>query len=299
MEVGKSIANFNEKMNQFPSIDIPEHYNYIGVFLTLSCNLACSYCINHSVGLKQGRKLLNQKEWSEGLSRLSMQTELPLTLQGGEPTIHKDFYEIIEAIPERLKLDLLTNIQFDPYEFSQKIKLSKFNRQAPYAPIRVSYHPETMNLDETLKKVLVLLQNGFNVGVFGVLHPLQSEKILNAQKVFSEHGIDFRTKEFLGLFENKLYGTYAYPEAAFAKELKSCLCKTSELLIDPFGSVFRCHHDLYNNLNSIGHILDSEFTIKDEFKICDYFGKCNPCDIKLKNNRLQQFGHTSVEIKFN
>jgi sulfatase maturation enzyme AslB (radical SAM superfamily) len=285
-------------MSQYSKINIPDHYNYIGVFLTLSCNLSCSYCINHTVGLKQGRKLLNANDWGIGLGRISSKNNLTLTLQGGEPTVHKDFYEIINAIPESMNIDLLTNIQFDPLEFSQKIKISKLNREAPYAPIRVSYHPETMNMEETLQKVLALKNNGFKVGVFGVLHPDQIEQIEKADTVFTEHGIDFRTKEFLGLHEGKLHGTYAYPEALFADKLKSCLCKTSELLIDPFGSVFRCHHDLYNNLNPVGHILDSDFMIVDEFKRCDYFGKCNPCDVKLKNNRLQSFGHTSVEIKF-
>ena len=285
-------------MNQFPQIYIPDHYNYVGVFLTLSCNLSCSYCINHLVGLKQGRKLLNANEWSEGLSRLVLKNKLPLTLQGGEPTIHHDFYNIVNLIPDYFELDLLTNIQFDPIEFAKKIAISKFNRNAPYASIRISYHPETMNFTDTFNKVKALKEFGFDVGIFGVLHPDQEDEIFRAQKIFIENGFDFRTKEFLGLHDGIIHGTYQYPEAVFSKELKSCLCKTSELLIDPFGSIFRCHHDLYNNLNPIGHILDPEFKINDEFKVCNYFGNCNPCDIKRKNNRHQQFGHTSVEIKF-
>ena len=283
-------------MNIYPPLVIPEHYNYIGIFLTLNCNLSCSYCINHSVGLKSSRKLLNANDWSQGLSRLSMKTNIPLTLQGGEPTIHKDFYAIINAIPENLTVDLLTNVQFSSDEFISKIEPTRLNRDAPYPTIRVSFHPETMDLGKTLEKVLALLSAGFNVGVFGVLHPNQVEQIENAKKVFIDHGIDFRTKEFLGMHEGKLYGTYSYPESLFAKKLQTCLCKTSELLIDPFGKIFRCHHDLYNNLNSVGDILDPDFKIEDEFKFCEYFGRCNPCDVKLKNNRHQEFGHTSVAI---
>lgn len=285
-------------MKQLPIINIPLNYNYIGVFLTLSCNLTCSYCINHLVGLKQGRKLLNAAEWELGLNRLTTDSNIPLTLQGGEPTIHKDFYNIVNSLSKKFLLDLLTNIQFDPKEFIQHVKIESFNRLAPYAPIRISYHPETMNLENTLEKVLVLMNAGFKVGVFGVLHPVQTVEIYKAQKIFLDNGIDFRTKEYLGLHNGKLHGTYVYPEAVFAEALRSCLCKTTELLIDPFGSVFRCHHDLYNNINSIGHLLNSEFKINDNFKSCDYFGNCNPCDIKLKNNRYQEFGHSSVEIKF-
>lgn len=277
-------------------IILPPSYNYIGVFLTLSCNLACSYCINHLVGLKKGRKLLRAEDWARGLARLSSPKKIPLTLQGGEPTIHPDFYQIVINIPDRIPLDLLTNIQFNPDEFARKIPLSKFNREAPYAAIRVSYHPETMDFIETKNKVKRMMDLGFKVGLYGVLHPNQTDEILRAKSICDAEGIDFRTKEFLGTYEGKLHGTYAYPGSVFADVLKSCLCKTSELLIDPFGDIFRCHHDLYNRINPVGNLLDPEFEIKDEHRPCDYFGKCNPCDVKLKTNYLQEYGHTSVDI---
>lgn len=277
-------------------INIPESYNYIGVFLSLSCNLSCSYCINHLVGLKKGRKLLSAQEWGLGLSRLQMTKQIPITLQGGEPTIHRDFYGIVNAIPERFQLDLLTNIQFSPEEFAKKIPIGKFNRDAPYAPIRVSYHPETMNFEETKEKTKRLQGLGFKVGLYGVIHPDQEQEILRAKEVCEAEGIDFRIKDFLGLHHGKIYGAYAYPEAVFAEKLKSCFCKTSELLIDPFGDVFRCHHDLYNKINPIGNILSPEFFIEDKYRPCEYFGRCNPCDVKIKNNYLQQSGHTSVTI---
>lgn len=277
-------------------IKLPPNYNYVGIFLSLSCNLSCSYCINHLTGLKQGRKLLNAREWAEGIARLEMVKNIPLTLQGGEPTIHRDFFSIVNLIPDHFELDLLTNIQFDPDEFANKIPLEKFNRETPYAPIRVSYHPETMSFDETKNKVKRLLGLGFKVGLYGILHPTQEEEILRAKKACEAEGIDFRTKEFLGMHEGKLYGTYAYPDAIYSENIKSCLCKTSELLFDPFGDIFRCHHDLYNNLNSIGNILMPECNVKDEYRLCDNYGRCNPCDVKIKNNYLQQFGHTSVNI---
>lgn len=279
-------------------IIVPESYKYIGVFLTLSCNLSCSYCINHLVGLKQGRKLLKSADWSRGLSRLVLNRDIPITLQGGEPTIHNDFYGIINAIPEKFALDLMTNIQFSPEEFASKIPLSKFNRSAPYAPIRVSYHPEMMKLDDTIIKVKKMMDSGFRIGLYGVLHPSQEKEIYRAKEICEKEGIDFRTKEFLGVHEGKVYGNFAYPDAVFAQNLKSCLCKTSELLVDPFGDVFRCHHDLYNRLNTVGNILDEDFEIKDTHRPCDFYGKCNPCDIKIKNDYKQEFGHTSVNIQF-
>src|SRR5690606_1745171 len=150
---------------------------------TLSCNLTCSYCINHLVGLKKGRKLLRGKDWVRALSRLSNCHEIPLTLQGGEPTIHSDFYTIVKELPDSMKLDLLTNIQFDPQKFAEQISPEKFDRDAPYAPIRVSYHPETMNLAETLEKVKRMQQLGFRIGLYSVLHPDQQDEIIKAQEI--------------------------------------------------------------------------------------------------------------------
>jgi len=34
----------------------------------------------------------------------------------------------------------------------------------------------------------------------------------------------------------------------------------------------------------------------DEYRECYFYGDCNPCDVKIKTNRFQQYGHTSVDI---
>jgi len=78
---------------------------------------------------------------------------------------------------------------------------------------------------------------------------------------------------------------------------KKVLCRTTELIIGPNGNIYRCHSDLYANRKPIGNLLDSDFEIEDKFRECDFYGHCNPCDIKIKTNRFQQFGHTSVKIK--
>ena len=123
-----------------------------------------------------------------------------------------------------------------------------------------------------------------------------SDEIKRASELCEKAGIFFKTKELLGMHDGKLHGTYHYPDAVFSKTLKTVQCKTSELLLSPEGDIFRCHHDLYNKKNPIGHILDKDFQIEDIFRECKYYGNCNPCDVKRKNNRYQEFGHCSVEV---
>lgn len=281
------------------------HHNYAAFFLTMSCNLRCPYCINlHDNGSRGRRRMsagMTAEEWIRAADRLVLRDDLPLTLQGGEATLHKGFYDFVNGVKEEIKMDLLTNMMFDADEFIRNVPVSRFTREAPYAPIRVSYHPGQNRLDDLVRKYLKLQAAGFRVGLFAVLHPDEDRRrhILEVKDECLAMGIDFRTKEFLGEWNGRLYGTFKYEECVSGKVMRQCECRTTELLVAPCGSVYRCHADLYNGRNPVAHILDASFSERslDEFRPCDYFGACNPCDVKVKTNRFQEFGHTSVEIR--
>lgn len=282
-----------------------EHHNYIAFFLTLACNLKCPYCINlHGGGSRysKGRKrVLSVDEWIEAANRLILRDDLPLTLQGGEPTLYKGFYRFVNDVREDIRMDLLTNMTFDVEEFIRNVPAWRFLREAPYAAIRVSYHPGQNRLKELVYKTLRLQDAGFRVGIYGLLYPDEGlrRNILQVQEMCINMGIDFRTKEFLGEWDGNIYGTMKYDGAVGSVEMKSCECKTTELIVDPGGYIYRCHADLYKGRNPVGHILDERFneTEIDKFRPCHFFGDCNPCDVKVKTNRFQVFGHTSVEIR--
>jgi MoaA/NifB/PqqE/SkfB family radical SAM enzyme len=275
---------------------IPERHNYIAVFLTLACNLKCSYCINHFGEDGPAVEHLDGEEWVEALNRIESRPDLPLTLQGGEPSLHKDFIYILNNIKPTLAIDILTNLQFDADEFIANVDPARIKRDSPYASIRVSYHPEVMELKPLAEKVLKLQKAGFSIGIWGVMHPAQEAHILESQKYCKGLGIDFRLKEFLGEYKGKMYGTYRYEGACERRFARRVECRTSELIVGGDGGVYRCHSDLYEGRPAIGNITKADFEIDNAFRGCDFFGQCNPCDIKVKTNRLQEFGHTSVEI---
>src|SRR3990167_2949137 len=129
-------------------IKLIENYNYCAVFLTLACQLKCSYCINvqqyERATMVKGRKAMSARDWIVALNRIEARDDLPITLQGGEPTVHPAFYEIINAVNK--PMDLLTNCMFNIDEFIAKVPTWKFKRNAPYASIRISYHPEQVSL---------------------------------------------------------------------------------------------------------------------------------------------------------
>jgi hypothetical protein len=148
-------------------------------------------------------------------------------------------------------------------------------------------------MEEIMPKAMHLQEHGFKVGIYGVLFPPQRDHILEVQARCQKEGLDFRTKEYLG----KGAGHLKYADGVEGAFNKYCLCRTSELLVAPSGYVMRCHSDLYEGRLPIGHILDPEFQARDVFRPCTVYGHCNPCDVKVKTNRFQIFGHTSCDIE--
>lgn len=280
-----------------------ERHNYVAFFLTLRCNLRCPWCINLHDGASRaamGKRAMDADAWIQAANRLELRPDLPLTLQGGEPTLHPGFYRLVNEAKPEIKCDLLTNLSFDVEEFIANVPRERFLREAPYAPIRVSYHPGQNDIEELLAKYFRLVEAGFRVGLYGILHP-DPEARAHIESTM-EHclglGVDFRTKEYLGEWNGALHGHYLYPGAVMGGARRSCRCRTGELLVDPAGGVFKCHSDLFAGRDPYAHILDADLNEAsiDEFRDCAHYGECNPCDVKVKTNRFQQFGHTSVEI---
>jgi len=289
----------NETLNK---IIIPEDYNYLAMFISLNCNLRCPYCINlndkNSSRSKMSGDMMSGADWVRAINRLEIgRDDLPVTFQGGEPTIHKDFFDIVNGVRDEIKLDLLTNMVFNVDEFIANIPPAKFTREAKYAAIRVSYHPGHNDIDDLIAKTEKMAKAGFYVGIYSVLVPENIKHIEEVQARCKSLGIDFRVKEYLGFDGEKWHGEYKYMDAIAQAERKSCMCKTTELIVGPNGGVYRCHSDLYEKRPPIGHILDNSFDIDDLHRPCSHYGFCNPCDIKVKTNRFQIFGHTSVDIK--
>lgn len=287
-------------------IVLPNEYNYIAAFLTMRCNLNCRFCLNafNKNFDRLGFDESSGEEWVNGLNKIDSRENVPVTLCGGEPFLHRDFIYIINNLKPELNIDLLTNLQWGEKgieRFVKEINPQRLKRNSPYASIRVSYHPEEMGNGEKLVKNAELLHNaGFSIGIWSILYPSQQQLSGINQMQFRcrDAGIDFRLKEFTGKFKGKLYGDYSkYPNSSFQGYTRACECKTSELLISSDMKAYRCHRDLFAKNGNIGSLKDEEFNISKEFRKCNNYGQCHPCDVKVKTNYKQELGNTSVEIK--
>ena len=212
---------------------------------------------------------------------------ISLTLGGGEPTLHKDFYKIITNL--ETKVDLLTNLRFDVDEFIENVSPYVFTKSdIPfYSSIRASYHVGQSNEKEIIGKIRKLRDNGFNVGLFSLSHPHNINKNMKMAWLCSQKKIPIYQKDFLGDINGEMYGYFKYPNG-IENEKQKVICRTRELLISPEGNIHKCHRDLYKNENPTD--------ISYKFRKCNNYGDCNPCDVKLKTNKFLKEIDCQVEI---
>lgn len=301
-----------------PMLNMPASLNYIGVFLTLECNLKCSYCINDPlqaghretlfpIPVKTERHTMTPEQWVAGLSRIPFSEDLPITLQGGEPMLYwqgKGVGEILAGVPHYF--DLLTNFPMKPETLVRHLngQQAKLQRNAPYPSIRVSWHAEEMNrvwgrgFEELVARCEALKDLGFrvspdkaesDVGIYMVAHP--SNVVTPEMEATYKDRVPFESKEFLGVDGQALHGSYLYPYSTdlisrgFSKETLSCECRTSELLIDPLGFVWGCHYYLYETWTTGGPI-PQFYALQDAG--FDYNGNI---DRLFGPNELRPIGH--------
>lgn len=262
------------------TLELPESLNYIGAFLTFDCNLNCSYCINDPeqrgdrktiflTNADKQRTELSPAEWIKILRRIPTREDLPVTFQGGEPTLYwkGDGLGLILSGTENYA-DLLTNFALPPEVFSRKLKgqQRKLQRSSAYPTIRVSFHVKEMDklwgdgFKELVSRCESLQEHGFTVspdpllsdiGIYVVDHP--ENKVSKEMQDYCEGRIPFFMKDFLGVHEGELHGQYGYPYSTdlisrgIHPKTLDCECKTTELLIDPLGFVWGCHFYLYHS----------------------------------------------------
>lgn len=277
---------------------VPPETNYISISLTFRCPLNCPYCINdYTAGVKinEADNEVPGDMWVKALNRLQIPKNVPLTLEGGEPSLHSGFYEIIDGVKN--KINILTNLCFDVDEFIDMVDTRKIMHgcDRAFKPIRISYHALTMDMMETVGKAELLQEAGFGVGIFGLSHPEHVEQNIKMAEECRKRRLYFYIKDFLGYYQGKLFGHFRYPDSLDGSKLE-CHCSSNELLIGPNGDIYKCHRDMYAGELPLSSIFDSDLVIEHKSRPCYLYGKCNPCDVKFKTNRYLKAGNSSVEI---
>jgi len=178
-------------------------HNYLRISLTERCNLRCAYCMPvDGVPLSPAANLMNANEVFE-IARLFVSYGVDkIRLTGGEPSVRKDFPQIVERLSQLpVKLSLTTNaVSIDRH--IPLLKASKVNT------LNISL--DTLNavrfkkitfrdyFDRVYQNILLLIQSGFQVKINAVLMKgVNEEEILDFIQFTKNHPVVFRFIEFM------------------------------------------------------------------------------------------------------
>ena len=246
--------------------------------ITDQCNLNCSYCYykpSHSKDFTKELKLQNFI-----LKKIStIPNEINISILGGEPTLHPNFYEIIETLYNMkniTKILIITNFT-KPLEFWEKYK--KFNDKIE---INISIHFEYFSLS-FLDKIDKILQI-FKTNILILQH--NDKKYIPIFKQIIDYSKNHNWYELSEVELIKLIPPTTYDDEVinYIKTLKINQFKI-ESEIESFGKscltkklLIKYNGDIFHPCNSkkIGNIYFFDFI--------PYFKGMEICKTKICNN---------------
>lgn len=259
--------------------DILKNKLYVSWDIHVNCNYRCPYCFFEGEWEEHKRKniYLPMDEWIKCWNKIYKEYgSAHIDISGGEPFIYPSFLELIFHLSKIHSLGIITNLSWDVKSFIGKI-----------APDRVklhpSFHPYFTESKSFLAKLIILRNNGFEIGASCVGYPPLLKNILKYKEEFESVGIAFSLLPFSGVYNGINYPQgYTFQEKELIaavlndptakgytlerKPTKGKLCSAgyTYIRIRPEGSTYRCAHS-----KTIGNIMDADFKLLDKPAPCD------------------------------
>lgn len=249
------------------------HSDVLIPFITLRCNFKCQYCITRfSPDFDFTFSELPGKKW---IDFINLQENVKdVIFNGGEPTIHPHFSNIINSLSPLRLIAIGTNYS----DLATKSLLNITPRDDLI--LDGSFHPHFISHHDISQNILKLKDSGFKVRVHVLSYPGFKTPLPSFIHDFQLHGIEASVQKYEGFYQGTFY--YDPKKLPYCNlETKSrCLCSKSIYTpIAPNGDIFFCHYLMYSNnpqgkLGNITGPLTESPTSLD----CPYLGHCNPCD---------------------
>ena len=274
-------------------------FPYIRMSITDVCNFKCGYCLpnGYQVDKSDTRKFLHLDEIRRLSKCFSLLGVNKIRITGGEPTVRKDFFDIIKV----LKFDTgIKNIAIttNGYHLDQKAKLLAKSGLTGINISIDSLNQETFKnitghdrLPEILKGIEILQDIGFkNIKINAVLLNgiNSSRKDFNDWAEFIKNNeIDFRYIELMQTGDNLDYfNKYHVPAKKFTDYLNN-----NNWIIQTFGK------DSGPSKNYLNPKFKGKFGIIAPYSK-DFCKSCNRLRITAKGDlRLCLFGNTGINIR--
>ena len=274
-------------------------FPYIRLSITDVCNFKCGYCLpnGYQADKSDNRKFLNINEikrLAKGLSELGV---CKIRLTGGEPTVRKDFFDIVKILKNETGIKKVV-ITTNGYHLDQKAKSLV---QSGLNGINISIDSldrETFKnitghdrLPEILKGIKNLQDLGFNntkINAVLLKGINSSEKDFNSWSQFVKNNkIDFRYIELMQTGDNLDYfKKYHVSSSVFKNYLNK-----NKWIHQTLG------RDSGPSLNYINPEFKGKFGVIAPYSK-DFCKTCNRLRITSKGDlRLCLFGNTGISIR--
>lgn len=132
--------------------------------LTYKCNLLCSFCYN----APKQRPEMDGAHWLVALDRLQAAGTFTITLTGGEPFVHRDFWSIAAGVRERgLVLKVYTNgvLLADRAKAERYAELAPFDTEISLHGARAATHDRLTGIHGSFDRLMEALGNLSAIGV--------------------------------------------------------------------------------------------------------------------------------------
>ena len=274
-------------------------FPYIRLSISDVCNFKCGYCLpdGYKIDKSDNRTFINIEEIGRLAKALSELGVSKIRLTGGEPTVRKDFFEIIKIIKENsgIKKTVITTNGYRLDKIANAIKNSGLDG------INISIdslNAETFKkitghdrLEEILRGIKNLQKLNFkNIKINAVLLKgvNDSEKDFNDWAEFvKKNEIDFRYIELMQTGDNLDYfNNYHVPAKKFTDYLNN-----NNWVIQTFGK------DSGPSKNYLNPKFKGKFGVIAPYSK-DFCKSCNRLRITAKGDlRLCLFGNTGINIR--
>ena len=274
-------------------------FPYIRLSISDVCNFKCGYCLpdGYKIDKSDNRTFINIEEIGRLARALSELAVSKIRLTGGEPTVRKDFFEIIKIIKENsgIKKTVITTNGYRLDKIANDIKNSGLDG------INISIdslNAETFKkitghdrLEEILRGIKNLQKLNFkNIKINAVLLKgvNDSEKDFNDWAEFvKKNEIDFRYIELMQTGDNLDYfNNYHVPAKKFTDYLNN-----NNWVIQTFGK------DSGPSKNYLNPKFKGKFGVIAPYSK-DFCKSCNRLRITAKGDlRLCLFGNTGINIR--
>ena len=274
-------------------------FPYIRLSISDVCNFKCGYCLpdGYKIDKSDNRTFVNTEEIKRLARALSELGVSKIRLTGGEPTIRKDFFEIIKIIKENsgIKKTVITTNGYKLDKIANDIKNSgldgvniSIDSLDPKTFKKITGHDR---LEEILRGIKNLQKLNFkNIKINAVLLKgiNDTEQDFDSWAQFIKNNeIDFRYIELMQTGDNLDYfNKYHVPSKKFMNYLNN-----NNWIIQTFGK------DAGPAKNYLNPKFKGKFGVIAPYSK-DFCKSCNRLRITAKGDlRLCLFGNTGINIR--